>query len=107
MILGALPIGVDGAGFVRERCRYHECVKSILRVAAPTLVTCAGLGLAGMGVASLAAAQPAPLQGCHWCPGQLWDPACGANRDQTRCHDEHLNDGEPQDAAHWHGAGHG
>jgi hypothetical protein len=45
---------------------------NIKRVAAATLITTAGFGLAGLGAASLAEAQPAgPLPDYHWCPGQF------------------------------------
>jgi len=42
--------------------------KNIARVAASTLVMSAGLGLAGLGAAAVAEAQPAPLPDYHWCP---------------------------------------
>src|ERR1700744_2931385 len=73
------------------------------RIAAATAIT-AGLGLAGIGTASLAEAQPsAPLPDYHWCPGQFWDPGWGNNYDWGRCHDDFYFDGEPHDRDHWHG----
>jgi hypothetical protein len=75
------------------------------RIAAATAIT-AGLGLAGIGAASLAEAQPsAPLPDYHWCPGQWFDPAWGHNWDGGRCHDDLYFDGEPHDQGHWHGYG--
>jgi hypothetical protein len=75
------------------------------RIAAATVIT-AGLGLAGIGTASLAEAQPtAPLPDYHWCPGQRFDPAWGHNWDGGRCHDDNYFDGEPHDGGHWHGMG--
>lgn len=74
---------------------------NILRFAASTLVASAGLGLAGLGVSAVAAAQPSPAPDYHWCPGQLWDPQWGDNWDQTRCHEDYQGDGERQDQAHW------
>ena len=69
------------------------------RIAAATAIT-AGLGLAGIGTASLAEAQPAaPLPDYHWCPGQWFDPAWGHNWDMGRCHDDNYFDGEPHDGA--------
>ena len=75
------------------------------RIAAATAIT-AGLGLAGIGTASLAEAQPtAPLPDYHWCPGQWFDPGWGHNWDMGRCHDDNYFDGEPHDGGHWHGMG--
>ena len=62
----------------------------------------AGLGLAGLGAAALAEAQPAPFPDYHWCPGQWWDPGWGDNWDGGRCHDDHWFDGEGRDRDHWH-----
>jgi hypothetical protein len=66
----------------------------------------AGLGLAGLGAAAVAEAQPAPFApfpAYHWCPGQWWDPGWGRNWDFGRCHDDHWFDGDPRDQGHWHG----
>ncbi|GFG73043.1 hypothetical protein [Mycobacterium botniense] len=63
----------------------------------------AGLGLAAVGAAGVAQAQP----DYHWCPGQPWDPAWGDNWDWARCHDAHYYDGDPHDPGHWHGPGPG
>ncbi|WP_415624432.1 hypothetical protein [Mycobacterium xenopi] len=65
----------------------------------------AGLGLAGFGLAAVADAQPGPFPNYHWCPGQYWDPGWGDNWDWGRCHDDWYYDGDPHDAAHWHGQG--
>jgi hypothetical protein len=37
-----------------------------------TFAMAAGLGLAGLGVAADAQAQPGPFP--QWCPGDFWDP---------------------------------
>ena len=59
---------------------------NIKHIAAAAAIS-AGLGLAGIGTASLAEAQPsAPLPDYHWCPGQWFDPAWGHNWDGGRCH---------------------
>ena len=87
---------------------YHEDVTNIKRVAAATIITTAGLGLAGLGAASVAEALPGPagpLPDYHGCPGQFWDPGWGHNWDGGRCHDDNYFDGEPHDAGHWHGPG--
>jgi hypothetical protein len=75
------------------------------RIAAAAALT-AGLGLTGVGVASVAEAMPtAPLPDYHWCPGQFFDPGWGHNWDMGRCHDDNFFDGEPHDQGHWHGYG--
>jgi hypothetical protein len=82
-------------------------VKNIKRIAAATAIT-TGLGLAGLGAASVAGALPGPggpLPDYHWCPGQWWDPGWGNNWDFGRCHDDGYYDGEPRDQGHWHGYG--
>ena len=86
---------------------YREEVKNIKRIAAATAVT-TGLGLAGLGAASVAEAFPGPagpLPDYHWCPGEGWDPGWGLNWDWGRCHDDNFYDGDPRDAGHWHGPG--
>jgi hypothetical protein len=65
----------------------------------------AGFGLAGLGAAAVAEAQPGPVPDYHWCPGQPWDPGWGNNWDWNRCHDDNYYDGDPRDADHWHGPG--
>jgi hypothetical protein len=80
-------------------------MRNIARVAASTAVMTAGLGLAGLGAAAIAQAQPAPFPDYHWCPGQFWDPGWGNNWDGGRCHDDGFYDGEPRDGGHWHGNG--
>lgn len=80
-------------------------MKNIRKIAAATAIS-AGFGLAGVGAASIAEAQPlAPLPGYHWCPGQFYDPAWGNNWDWNRCHDDGYYDGELRDQGHWHGYG--
>jgi hypothetical protein len=79
-------------------------VKNIKRIAAATALT-AGLGLAGLGAASVAEAYPGPMPDYHWCPGQFWDPGWGNNWDWNRCHEDGYYDGEPHDQGHWHGYG--
>ena len=86
---------------------YEEQVKNIKRIAAATAIT-TGLGLAGLGAASVAEAFPGPagpLPDYHWCPGEGWDPGWGINWDWGRCHDDNYYDGDPRDAGHWHGPG--
>ncbi|BBX57768.1 hypothetical protein MSHO_31130 [Mycobacterium shottsii] len=57
-----------------------------------------GLGLAGVGVASEAAAQPgAPTQ---WCPGDFWDPGWGENWDMGHCHDNWRGPGPNPQPGH-------
>jgi hypothetical protein len=80
-------------------------VKNTIRVAAATIITASGLGLAGLTAAGVAQAVPAPLPDYHWCPGQFWDPAWGFNWGGDRCHDDFYFDGEPRDQGHWHGHG--
>src|ERR1700722_20985277 len=78
---------------------------NIKQIAAATAIV-SGLGLAGVGAASVAEAQPmAPLPDYHWCPGQFWDPGWGNNFDWGRCHDDFYFDGEPHDRDHWRGPG--
>lgn len=77
-------------------------MKNLVHLAASTVVLSAGLGLAGLGAAAVAEAQPAPLPTYHWCPGEFWDPAWGWNWEGGRCHDDHWRDGEPRDHDHWH-----
>jgi hypothetical protein len=80
-------------------------VKNIKRIAAATALT-TGLGLAGLGAASVAEAFPGgPMPDYHWCPGQWWDPGWGPNWGGDRCHDDFYFDGEPHDGGHWHGQG--
>ena len=81
---------------------YEEQVKNIKRIAAATAIT-TGLGLAGLGAASVAEAYPGPLPDYHWCPGEGWDAGWGLNWDWGRCHDDNYYDGDPRDAGHWHG----
>jgi len=80
-------------------------VENIIRIAAATAITTAGLGLAGLSAASVAQAAPAPFPDYHWCPGQWWDPSWGFNWGGDRCHDDNYFDGEPRDGGHWHGPG--
>ena len=80
-------------------------MKNIIRVAAATAITTAGLGLAGLSAASVAEAAPAPFPDYHWCPGQWWDPSWGFNWGGDRCHDDNYFDGKPHDGGHWHGPG--
>jgi hypothetical protein len=79
-------------------------VKNIKRIAAATALT-TGLGLAGLGAASVAEAYPGPMPDYHWCPGQWWDPGWGQNWGGDRCHDDNYFDGEAHDGGHWHGQG--
>lgn len=88
-----------------RRGRWYDGGMNIKRMAAAAALT-TGLGLLGVGAASIADAQPAaPLPDYHWCPGQFFDPAWGPNWDMGRCHDDNFFDGEPHDQGHWHGRG--
>jgi hypothetical protein len=69
-------------------------VKNIKRIAAATALT-TGLGLAGLGAASVAEAYPGPMPDYHWCPGQFYDPGWGNNWDWNRCHDDFYGPGGP------------
>src|SRR5271170_7647493 len=59
-------------------------MKNVARFAAATAVMAAGLGLAGLGAATVAQAQPGPFP--QWCPGDFWDPIWGGNPDGFHCH---------------------
>ena len=72
-----------------------------MRIATSSLVLTGGLGLAGLGAAAVAEAQPIAPPTYHWCPGQGWDPGWGDNWDGGRCHDDFYRDGEPHDQGHW------
>ncbi|MCV7401969.1 hypothetical protein H7K24_17645 [Mycobacterium fragae] len=78
-------------------------MKNFVRVLGSAVALTAGLGLAGLGAAAVAHAQPAPFPDYHWCPGEYWDPGWGDNWDPDRCHDDHWLDGDPHDLSHWHG----
>lgn len=67
-------------------------MKKLARSAATTLALTAGLGLAGLGIASAVNAQPAPLPDYHWCPGEYYDPGWGPNWDDGECHDDFHRD---------------
>jgi hypothetical protein len=74
------------AGDVAEFPWYDLNVKKIARVTLSTFIVTSGLGLAGLGAASVAQAQPvAPFP--QWCPGEFWDPGWGFNPDGFHCHD--------------------
>ncbi len=60
-------------------------MKKFAQTAATTLAMTAGLGLAGLGVATAAQAHPGPAP--LWCPGDYWDPGWGDNWDWNGCHD--------------------
>ena len=78
---------------------------SIARVAASTVMT-AGLGLAGLGVAAIAQAQPAPFPDYHWCPGEGWDPGWGPNWEGGSCRDEFHRGADGLDHSRdWRGPG--
>jgi hypothetical protein len=60
-------------------------VKTYPRLAATISAMILGLGLAGLGVATEAQAQPGPFPQA-WCPGDFWDPSWGENWDWNNCH---------------------
>jgi hypothetical protein len=68
-------------------------VKNSARFAAATAVIAAGLGLAGLGVATEAQAQVGPFP--QWCPGDFWDPGWGNNWDGGGCHENFRGQGGP------------
>jgi hypothetical protein len=68
---------------------YKEPMKKSARFAAATAMLVAGLGLAGLGTATEAQAQPGPFP--NWCPGEFWDPGWGPNWDWGGCHDWHRD----------------
>nr|WP_081485337.1 hypothetical protein [Mycobacterium xenopi] len=80
-------------------------MKKYTRFTATTVIVTAGLGLAGLGAASVAQARPGPLPDYHWCPGQFWDPGWGPNWDWDDCHDDHHRDIDGPDHArdYWGG----
>ncbi len=67
-------------------------MKKFARFAATTVMMTAGLGLAGLGAAAGAQAQPGPFPDYHWCPGDRWDPGWGFNWERGACHDDHHRD---------------
>jgi hypothetical protein len=86
-------------------------MKNIARVAVSALVISSGLGLAGLGAATVAQAQPGPFP--QWCPGDFWDPIWGGNPDGFHCHDGGPGwnrggpDGWNRGGQGWHDDGHG
>jgi hypothetical protein len=69
-------------------------VKTLARCAATTFIMTTGLGLAGVGAATVAAAQVGYVARYHWCPGDFWRPEWGFNFDGNTCHDDHHRDGD-------------
>lgn len=63
-------------------------MRTIARSAVTTLAVTAGLGLAGLGTAIDAQAQPGPFADYHWCSGQFYDAAWGPNWDVNECHSD-------------------
>ena len=72
-------------------------VTTLARCAATTFIVATGLGLAGVGGATVAAAQVGAFPSYHWCPGDFWHPEWGFNFDWTTCHDDHHRDGDGDD----------
>ena len=68
--------------------------------AAMTVMMTAGFGLAGLTGATAAQAEPGPVPGYHWCPGDFWDPGWGFNWDAGTCHDDHHRDIDGVDHSH-------
>jgi hypothetical protein len=63
-------------------------MNNVKRLAAATALS-TGIGLAGLGAASVAEAIPGPagpMPAHNWCPGQFWDPGWGNNWDWHNCH---------------------
>jgi hypothetical protein len=59
-----------------------------------TFIVTAGLGLAGVGAATVASAQVGEFPSYRWCSGDFWHPGWGFNFDWTACHDDHHRDGD-------------
>ncbi|WP_428341433.1 hypothetical protein [Mycobacterium sp.] len=72
-------------------------MKRTVRIVAASAAVAAGMGLAGLAVATEAHAQPGPLP--TWCPGEFWDPGWGNNWDWGGCHENFYNGwaGGPRD----------
>lgn len=68
-------------------------VKTLPRFVATMFAIFVGLGLAGLGAATEAQAQPGPFP--QWCPGEFWDPGWGDNWDAWHCHDNWRGPGGP------------
>ena len=51
-----------------------------------------GLGLVGVGAATVATAQVGEFPSYHWCPGEDWHPEWGNNWDAGTCHDDRHRD---------------
>src|SRR6201997_4475856 len=60
-------------------------MKTTTRFVASIFAMAVTLGLAGVGAATEAQAQPGPFP--QWCPGEFWDPGWGDNWDWHSCHD--------------------
>jgi hypothetical protein len=60
-------------------------MKKTVRIVAASAAVAAGMGLAGLAVATEAHAQPGPHP--TWCPGDFWDPGWGNNWEWNGCHD--------------------
>ena len=80
-------------------------MKNIVRVAASAFIVATGLGLAGLGAATVAEAQPGPFP--QWCPGDSWDPGWGGNPDGFHCHDGGPGYGGHDDRCPGHDDRHG
>jgi hypothetical protein len=72
-------------------------MKKTVRIVAASAAVAAGMGLAGLAVATEAHAQPGPLP--TWCPGEFWDPGWGNNWEWGGCHDNFRGgwNGGPRD----------
>src|ERR1700687_5475581 len=66
-------------------------MKRFSGLAAATFALTTALGLAGLGAATDAQAQPGPFP--QWCPGDFWDPGWGDNWDWGGCHDNFRGPG--------------
>src|SRR5580693_3209659 len=75
-------------------------MKRFSRLSAATFALTTALGLAGLGAATDARAQPGPFP--QWCPGDFWDPGWGDNWDWGDCHDNWRGPGaNPHPDPHW------
>lgn len=105
------------ARLMRGYCgHFLSMAKGLLKFGTAMAVS-AGLGMAGLGLASgTAQAEPGPVPLYHWCPGDFWDPGWGDNWEGGACHDDfhrdmdgwdHSRDWRPDQGPGWQGGDRG
>jgi hypothetical protein len=82
--------GVSSAGSGGTRVDV-KTFTPLTRFVATIFAIAVTLGVAGVGAATEAQAQPGPFP--QWCPGEFWDPGWGDNWDWNGCHDWHGGPG--------------